>query len=123
MKIKIISIITLIFIVLAGFKPLFGQGSTQKSDEAKTIRLEAEEVITEYNRTAESVKYEAIKNNKNLTPEVKKTIVDLENKVSQLEDKLDNINYQNNESWTKLREEIKSDIATIRKGVKNLTNS
>lgn len=109
-----------------GLCDLRGQASgknqtTSPSDEVKKIKVEASEVITEYNRTAENVKYNAIKNKKNLPAEVKKTIIEMEEKVSDLEDKIENIGYQNNENWSKLREEIKSDITSIRKGIKDLS--
>jgi hypothetical protein len=119
-------ILPIIFLTMQSI-PGYGQ-SNQKSnlpagysEEAKKIKIEAEQVISEYNKTAENVKYEAIKKNKNLSADTKKLIIEMEKKISLLEDKLQSINYQNTDNWTRFRDEIKNDISNIKNGIKNLS--
>jgi len=91
------------------------------ADEKQELRTQFNQIISDYRSEAERIKIQAIKNKENLNSEVKKKIIEIENEISLLEQKLDALNTKSTESWNKLRNEVKHDIKGLRESIKNLT--
>lgn len=89
--------------------------------ERTQLVTEAEQIIAEYNLKAEDIKYSAIRNNKNLDNDVKMKLIEMETKVEKLENKLENVKFQTDESWGRFKEELHHDIDNIREGIKDLS--
>ncbi|NJK85800.1 MAG: hypothetical protein HC906_07355 [Bacteroidales bacterium] len=131
MKLLRIYLIVISFLVSYGFSASFAQDQSKQkanasvpvTEDMKKVKLEAEQVISDYNKAAENVKYNAIKKNENLDPEVKKVLIKMEEKVNELEGKLENISFQNDNSWGKYKQELVTDIKTIKQGIQNITKT
>ncbi len=98
-----------------------GQELRNDFAEEKTELTEtAKQIISEYNSRAEDIKYDAIRNNKNLDTHIKMKLIDMESRIEKLQDKLENAKYQTNDSWNKFRDDLMNDIKRIREGIKDL---
>ena len=85
------------------------------------LRNEAELIIADFNSKTYEIRTEALKSQKNIDADIKKRIIDIENQVTQLEDKLENLNKQSMESWSEFSQLMKNELTDMKRNIDNLT--
>ena len=89
--------------------------------EIYDLRSEAELAIAEFNNKTFEIRREALKSQKNIDAEIKQRIVDIENQVIQLEDKLEDLSSQSVETWSDFSREMKDELINMKRNIETLT--
>lgn len=89
--------------------------------ELSDLRNEAELVIAEFNDKTFEIRREALKSKTNIDAEVKQRIIDIENQIIQLEDKLEDLNCQSVETWSDFSRSMKNELTDMKRNIDNLT--
>ena len=90
--------------------------------EILELRNEAKLIIADFNNKTYEIRIEALKSQKNIDADIKRRIIDIENQVIQLEDKLENLNKQSRESWSDFSQSMKNELTDMRRNIDNLTH-
>jgi len=89
--------------------------------EISELRNEAELIIAEFNNKTFEIRTEALKNKKNIDADIKQRIIDIENQVARLEDKLEDLSDQSRETWSDFSKSMKNELTDMKRNIDSLT--
>ncbi len=90
--------------------------------EISELRGEVEFVIADFNNKTFEIRTEALKSKKSIDADIKRKIIDIENQVIRLEDKLKDLNYQSRETWSDFSKSMKNELNDMKRNIDSLTS-
>lgn len=95
--------------------------SVDLSKEKTALKNQALVLISDFNSKANDIKVDAYKNSKSLDEAVKKMLIEIEEQVIMLEDRLKELNTQSVETWPGFSRILNQELDIIRKNIETLS--
>ena len=89
--------------------------------QQKDLKNQAQIVISEFNKKAQEIKVDAYKNGESLNDDVKRILINTEEQVNQIQEKIDDLNNQSEETWLEYSKSLHQELENIRKNTENLS--
>lgn len=98
-----------------------GMTNGNLAEQRDALKNKAEHIIAEFNNKTTEIKTEAYKNKQSLDTDLKNKIITMEKQVVQIEDKLDVINNQSEDTWTDFSRSLEQELNNFKKNVDSLS--
>ncbi len=85
------------------------------------LKMQAMAVINDFNKKANEIKVAAYKNGKNLDEDVKQTLIQTEEQLTQIQDMLNELDFQSTETWPEFSKTLHQELETVKANITNLS--
>ena len=92
-------------------------------EEKAALKNQALVIINDFNQKAVKIKTDAYKHSKSLDEHIKKLLIETEEQVAMLEERLVELNHQSEETWPAYSKSLMKELETIKSNIQNLSGS